>query len=132
MATSSAHTVNEYIAGFPAPVQIRLKQMRRAVKRAAPRATETISYRIPAYRLDGNVIYFAAFKSHIGMYPVSASIQKALKGLDEYASPGTVATVRFSHDRPIPQVLVGRIVKRMIEESRTRARAKARARERST
>ena len=130
MATSPAHTVNEYIAGFPVPVQKRLKQMRRVVRRAAPRAAETISYRIPAYRLDGRVIYFAAFKTHIGMYPVSASIQKALKELAEYASPGAVATVRFPHDRPIPQALVGRIVRLMIEERRTRTRAKLRARSR--
>jgi uncharacterized protein YdhG (YjbR/CyaY superfamily) len=129
MATSVAHTVDEYIAGFPVPVQKRLKQMRRAVKRAAPRATETISYRIPAYRLDGRVIYFAAFKTHIGMYPVSASIQKGLKELAEYASPRAVATVRFPHDRPIPQALVGRIVRLMIEKRR--ARSKARARNRS-
>src|SRR6516164_6479849 len=98
MATSPAHTVNEYIAGFPVPVQKRLKQMRRVVKRAAPQATETISYRIPAYRLDGRVIYFAAFKTHIGMYPVSASIQKALKELAEYAGPGAVTSLELPHD----------------------------------
>src|SRR5688500_1570962 len=100
MAKAQAATVDDYIAEFPADVQARLTLIRRIIRRAAPRATETISYRIPAYLQDGPLLYFAGYKTHIGVYPLSAGIRKALKqALAGYDSPPAKATARFPHDR---------------------------------
>jgi uncharacterized protein YdhG (YjbR/CyaY superfamily) len=120
--------VDAYLAGFPDDVRKRLALVRAAVLRAAPRAEERISYRIPAYFLDGALIYFAGFKAHIGMYPITAAVRKALaKELAAFAAPGAKASARFPHDRSIPRGLIARIVKIRAHENRERA-AKKRAR----
>jgi uncharacterized protein YdhG (YjbR/CyaY superfamily) len=120
--------VDAYLAGFPDDVRKRLALVRAAVLRAAPRAEERISYRIPAYFLDGALVYFAGFKGHIGLYPITGAVRKALAAeLAPFAAPGAKATVRFPHDRPIPRGLIGRIVKLRARENRERA-AKKRAR----
>jgi uncharacterized protein YdhG (YjbR/CyaY superfamily) len=110
MRRESVSTVDEYIAGFPKPVQKILRTIRKTIRAAAPDAEESISYRIPTYKLDGPLIYFAAFKAHIGLYPVTASVKEQFKKeLSGYESGK--GTVRFPLDQPIPYTLIGKIVK---------------------
>jgi len=109
-AGNAARGIDGYIAGCPADVQLILRKIRATIRKAAPRAEETISYRMPAFTLDGrNLVYFAAFKSHIGFYPAPTGIAKFKKALAAYE--GGKGSVRFPLDRPIPYGLVARIVK---------------------
>jgi len=123
MAAKPPRDVDAYIAGFPAEVQRRLAVVRAAVRRAAPRATESISYRIPAYKQDGMLLYFAAHTAHIGLYPITAGVRKAMAAeLAPYVAANARSTVRFPHDRPIPRALIGRFVRLRVRENRERAR----------
>lgn len=116
-------TIDDYIAGFPPKVQKILKQIRMTIKRAAPNAEESISYRIPTFKLNGPLIYFAAFKAHIGLYPMNSAIkQKFKKELAGYEQ--SKGTVRLPLDRPIPYALIGRIVQFRGMENRTRTKQK--------
>jgi uncharacterized protein YdhG (YjbR/CyaY superfamily) len=108
-------TVTGYIAQFPAQVQRLLKQMRKAVREAAPDAEETISYQIPAYKLNGYLVYFAAFKHHIGFYPTSSGIRAFRRELAGYI--GGKGTVRFPLGEPLPLQLVKRIVQYRVAEN---------------
>ena len=98
-ATVSA-SVDQYIAGFPPDMQPLLKKVRAAIRKAAPNAEEVISYRIPAYRQAGMLIFFAGFKKHIGLYPAPCDAPELKKALAPYRS--TKTTARFPLDRPIP------------------------------
>ncbi|MEQ1562558.1 MAG: DUF1801 domain-containing protein [Nitrospiraceae bacterium] len=103
-------TVDSYITGFPALVQARLRKMRATIKRAAPGAKETISYGIPTLKLNGPLIYFAGFKSHIGIYPMTTTIRKQFKKeLSPYLSGK--GTAKFPLDQPMPYTLITQIVK---------------------
>ena len=116
MASSEvkAGSIDEYIAAFSPEVQAILEKIRRTVRKAAPGAQETISYRIPAFKLDGTLVYFAAFKNHIGFYPPvkgDASIEKAAS---RYA--GEKGNLRFPLDQPTPYGLIERIVKLRVKQ----------------
>jgi uncharacterized protein YdhG (YjbR/CyaY superfamily) len=103
-------TVDEYIAGFPDDVQKILRRIRATVRKVAPKAQETISYRVPTFKLNGSpLIYFAAFKSHIGLYPVTPDVKDHFRELSKYK--GGKGTVQFPLDEPVPYDLVGRIVR---------------------
>ena len=109
-AGSPAPDIDAYITGCPADVQAILRKIRATIRKAAPRAEETISYRMPAFTLDGrNLVYFAAFKNHVGFYPAPTGIAKFKKALAAYE--GGKGSVRFPLDRPIPYGLIARIVK---------------------
>ncbi len=113
-------TVQDYIAGFSPAVRSSLKKIRQTIRKAAPRAKETISYGIPAFTLSGPLIYFAGFKSHIGLYPMTATVRQHFKDeLEEYLSGK--ATARFPLDKPIPYPLIERIVKVRVKEHLVRA-----------
>ena len=105
----SPETIDEYVAGFPAEVQVILQRIRRTVREAVPEARETISYRMPAFTLKGVLLYFAAFKGHIGLYPPV----KGDPALEEEAAPwaGEKGNLRFPLDRPIPYRLIERIAR---------------------
>lgn len=108
-------TVDDYIAGFPDSVQASLQKMRTTIKRAAPGAKETISYGIPTLKLNGPLIYFAGFKAHIGLYPMTATIRRQFKKeLSGYLSGK--ATAKFPLDEPIPYTLIEQIVKFRVKE----------------
>ncbi|MBK7290219.1 MAG: DUF1801 domain-containing protein [Chitinophagaceae bacterium] len=107
--TKPAKNIDEYIAGFPAPVQERMEKLRATIKKAAPAAEEAISYAIAGFKLNGELIYFAGFKNHIGIYPVPRSEEVFKKELAEYK--GGKGTAQFPHDKPLPLGLVTRIVK---------------------
>ncbi len=105
---SASTTIDDYIAGFPPDVQEILQQVRRTIQEAAPEAEEAIKYQIPTFVLNGNLIHFAAFKSHIGLYPAPRAIEVFKEELAGYE--GAKGTVRFPLGEPIPFDLIRRIV----------------------
>ena len=117
-----AKDIDEYIAGFPGDVQEILEKIRMTIRTAAPEAEETISYRIPTFTQKGKyLIYFAAYKKHIGLYPAPRGSEKLKKELSGYE--GGKGTVRFPLDKPIPFGLIKRIVKFRVKENLERAKA---------
>ncbi|MGD0504990.1 MAG: DUF1801 domain-containing protein [Steroidobacteraceae bacterium] len=102
-------TVDEYIAGFAPDVQAILERIRQTVKTAAPAAEETISYRMPAFKLNGMLVYFAAFKKHIGLYPPVRGDDSLMKAVRPYAGPK--GNLQFPFGKPVPCALIRRIVK---------------------
>ena len=117
-----AADVDEYIADFPKEIQERLKAVRATIKKAAPKAEEVISYQMPAYKYYGSLVYFAAFKNHIGFYATPtgyAAFKKELSGYKEGKG-----SVQFSHDKPLPLGLISRIVKFRVKENIEREKAK--------
>ena len=79
-------TIDEYIKSFPDDIQIILKKIRETIRKAAPEATETISYQMPAFKLNGNLVWFAAFKNHIGFYPIPSGIEAFKEEVSPYAT----------------------------------------------
>ena len=67
--------IDEYIAGFPDEIRVLLEEIRMTIRSAAPEATEVISYQMPTFRLNGNLVHFAAFKNHLGLYPAPTGIE---------------------------------------------------------
>ncbi|MFJ8263830.1 iron chaperone [Rummeliibacillus sp. NPDC094406] len=103
------NTIDEYIAQFPSEVQVRLQKLREVIIEAAPGVEERISYQMPAFVLKGNLVYFAAYKNHIGFYPTSSGIQAFQDELSQYK--GGKGTVQFPIDEPLPLDIISRIVK---------------------
>lgn len=101
--------IDEYIAGFPDDVQEILETVRATIRKAAPNAEEAIKYQIPTFVLNGNLVHFAAFKSHIGFYPVPRGVEEFERELSAYE--GGKGTLRLPFDRPIPLALIRKIVK---------------------
>jgi uncharacterized protein YdhG (YjbR/CyaY superfamily) len=116
-------SIDEYIAMFAPEIQGLLRQMRATIRAAAPGATERISYQIPTFYLKGNLVHFAAFKSHIGFYPTSSGTQAFEHELSAFdCSKGTI---RFPVDMPLPLDLITRIVTFRVSENLRRAEMKA-------
>jgi uncharacterized protein YdhG (YjbR/CyaY superfamily) len=109
-------TIDEYIATFPKEVQQILKGLRKTIKAAAPDAEERISYQMPAFSLNGILVYFAAYKKHIGFYPGASGIQVFTKELSGYK--GGKGSVQFPIDKPLPLALISKIVKFRVSESK--------------
>jgi uncharacterized protein YdhG (YjbR/CyaY superfamily) len=107
--------VDLYISGFAKDIQKRLEQMRTAIRKAAPQAEETMKYRMPAYVLNGNLVFFAAFKSHIGFYPIPSGIAAFQKELLPFKQGK--GSVQFPHDKPLPLKLIAKIVKFRVQEN---------------
>ena len=116
------HAVDEYIAAFPEEVQVVLREIRATVRKAAPEAEERISYRMPALFQDGVLVYYAAFKRHIGVYPPVRD-DKLAEATAQYAGPK--GNLQFPLSETIPYSLIGRIVKARLKENRLRKAAKA-------
>jgi len=113
-------TIDAYVSACPENVQQILEKIRQTIKESAPEATEVISYRMPAFKLNGNLVYFAAFKNHIGFYPTSSGISAFKKQLSHYkVSPGAV---QFPIDEPIPYDLIRKIVKYRVKENLSKNR----------
>lgn len=100
-------SVDEYIAGFSPEVQAILRRVREVVRGAAPQAQEVISYRMPALKQNGILVYFAAFKGHIGLYPPVSGDAQIQRAIAPYA--GEKGNLRFPFTRPIPYDLIARV-----------------------
>ncbi len=118
----SPKNIDDYIAAFPPHVQEILEMIRKTVKEAAPDAQETIKYQMPTFTLNGNLVYFAAFKNHIGFYPPSAANEQFKDELAGYEGPK--GSLRFPLDRPIPYDLISRIVKIRVQENLDKAQTR--------
>jgi uncharacterized protein YdhG (YjbR/CyaY superfamily) len=112
-------SIDQYIAGFPPEVGAILERIRRRIRNAAPEADETISYGIPAFKESGILVYFAAFKKHIGFYPPVAGDASLEKATSRYA--GEKGNLRFPVDQPIPYGLIRRVVKLRLKQNRAKA-----------
>lgn len=124
-AVAAKPTENEiavYIAQFSPDVQEILQKIRSIARNAAPEAEEIISYRMPALRMNGILIYFAAFKKHIGMFPPVSGDQAIEKAMAPYAGPK--GNLQFPLDQPIPYKLIERIVKLRVKQDAAKAKAK--------
>jgi uncharacterized protein YdhG (YjbR/CyaY superfamily) len=108
-------SIDEYIRSFPKEIQKLLSEVRAVIKAAAPQATEKISYQIPTFYLNGNLVHFAAFKNHIGFYPTSSGISVFKDELKEYKS--AKGSVQFPLHKPMPIDLIKRIVQYRVKEN---------------
>ena len=126
MATSPAtpRSIDEYIASCAPEVRPVLERIRATIRGAAPDAREAISYRIPAFMQNGALVYFAAFKEHIGLYPPVRGDARLEKAVSPYA--GEKGNLRFPLDRPIPYALIERIVKHRLKENLAKAASRGR------
>jgi len=119
---ASFTSIDEYISIFPKDIQEVLKKLRATIKKAAPNAKETISYQIPTFTLNGNLVHFAAFKNHIGFYPTPTGMENFKAELSVYE--GAKGSVKFPLDKPIPYELISKIVAFRVKENLERAKAK--------
>jgi uncharacterized protein YdhG (YjbR/CyaY superfamily) len=120
---TAPNTIDEYIAGFPHDVQDILQKIRMTIRKAAPEAEETISYKIPTFNLKGHyLVYFAAYKNHIGFYPAPTGIEKFKNELSMYGSGK--GTLKFPLDKPIPFSLISKIVRFRVKENLAKAPTK--------
>jgi uncharacterized protein YdhG (YjbR/CyaY superfamily) len=122
IASAKPASIDEYIAAFPPSVRTILRKIRKTIRDAAPDAEEVISYRMPAFKQGGVLVYFAAFKNHIGLFPPvkgDASLERAVA---RYAGPK--GNLRFPFDKPVPYDLIKRIVKFRAKRNRSKAGAK--------
>ncbi len=108
-AIPDSAAIDAYISSHPPKVRAILKKIRSTIKKAAPQATERISYRMPAFFAPRTLIYYAAFKAHIGIYPPVRGDAALLKALAQYR--GEKGNLRFPLDEPIPYALITRIAK---------------------
>jgi len=110
-------TIDDYIKTFPTDVQSILEKMRQTIRKAAPEAIEAVSYQMPTFKLNGkNLVHFAAFKSHIGFYPIPSGIEAFRRELSQYKQGK--GSVQFPVDKPIPYDLVEKIVRFRVKEIR--------------
>ena len=113
-------TIDEYIEAFPTNVQNLLEKMRKTIRKGAPEAIEVISYQMPTFKLNGkNLVHFAAFKNHIGFYPIPTGIEAFKEELSQYKQGK--GSVQFPIDKPIPYDLVEKVVKYRVKENLARA-----------
>ena len=117
-------TIDEYISTCPPGVQKTLKKLRKVIREAAPDAEEKIAYRMPAYVLNGPLVYFAAFKDHIGFFPTPGGVCAFKYELTGYKT--SKGTIQFPLDKPLPYDLVRRIVRFRVEENKQKGNKAAR------
>jgi len=116
-------SIDQYIATFPEETQKILEELRATIKAAAPDAVEKISYQIPTFFQEGNLVHFAAHKNHIGFYPTPSGIQAFEGELSVYE--GAKGSVKFPIDKPLPLELIGKIVKFRVAENLKNAEIKS-------
>ncbi|MBX3101603.1 MAG: DUF1801 domain-containing protein [Bacteroidetes bacterium] len=119
-------TIDEYIAQYPPAMQELLAQVRKTIREAAPGATECISYQMPTFRLEGNLVHFAACKQHIGFYPSPSGIRAFAEALAPYVTSKGAA--QFLLDKPMPYALIADIVRFRVQENLEKAAARKAAR----
>jgi uncharacterized protein YdhG (YjbR/CyaY superfamily) len=115
MANKIYKNVDEYISTFPKNVQAILQKLRQTIKEAAPEAEEVISYQMPAFKLNGVLVWFAAFKDHISLFPKVSTIEAFKEELANYET--SKGTIRFPLNQPIPLNLIKEIVQFRLKEN---------------
>ncbi|MCX6271165.1 MAG: DUF1801 domain-containing protein [Bacteroidetes bacterium] len=115
MTTIKQNDIDRYISAFPEKTQVLLDQIRTVIRKAAPEAEELISYKMPAYKFHGILVYFAGYENHIGFYPTSSGIAAFKKELSIYK--GAKGSVQFPLDQPLPLELITKIVKFRVSEN---------------
>ncbi len=111
-------TVDEYIASFPENIQKILQDLRKVIREAAPQAKEVISYQMPAFKQNGILVWFSAFKNHIGFFPTALGVEAFKEKLTNYET--SKGTIRFPINEPIPFDLVKEIVKYRVNQDATK------------
>jgi len=114
MAGHKVSNIDEYIEQFPEEVQKVLQKVRRTIKKEAPNATEAMGYGVPTFKLNGNLVNFAAFKNHIGIYPGPDAIKAFKKELAGYKT--STGTIQFPLAKPIPYDLIRDIIRYRVKE----------------
>ena len=115
-------TIDEYVASFPKDIQAILEKIRMTIKQAAPDAEETIKYGMPTFTLKGNLVFFAAFKRHIGFYPPTTGNEQLNHALAAYQGPKD--SLKFPLDKPMPYDLISEIVTARVKENLQTAEAR--------
>ncbi len=108
-------SIDEYISLFPADIQAKLRLIRKTIKQAAPEAIEKISYQMPTFYLNGNLVYFAAYKSHIGFYPTGNAIKVFEDDIKDFKT--SKGTIQIPLDQELPLELIKKIVVFRVEEN---------------
>lgn len=116
MAANKPTSVDDYMAQFPPDIPSILRQIRAVIRETAPEAEEKISYAMPGYFLNGGLVWFGAYKHHIGLYPLTEAMMQAIPELAAYK--GTKGSVHFPLDQPVPYDLVRKIVQVRLVEMR--------------
>ena len=114
--------IDAYISGYPESIRKLLQEIRDTIKKAAPQAEEVISYGMPAFRQSGMLVWFAAFKNHIGFYPIPSGIEAFKNELSAFK--GTKGSIHFPLDKPLPVDLISRIVSFRLTENMIKESAK--------
>lgn len=120
---AKAQSIDEYMSIFPKQTQRLMQKLRMAIHRAAPKATEVISYGMPAFRQDGVLVYFAAYKAHIGFYPTGSGILAFKNKITDFKY--SKGAIQFPLDQELPIALIQRIVKFRVEQNKIKALAKS-------
>ena len=115
-------TVDEYLAAFPIKTKRILKEFRKTIKQTAPQAEEVISYNMPAFKLNGMLVWYAAYKKHIGFYPTSSPIKVFKEELVDYKT--SKGAIQFPIEKAMPVVLIKKIVKFRINENLEKVKIK--------
>lgn len=118
-------SVEEYISSFPKETQQLLKQVRATVKKNAPKAEEVISYSMPAFKMNGMLVWYAGYEKHIGFYPGASGIAAFKKEIANYKN--AKGSVQFPLDKPLPLGLITKMVKFRVKENLEKAKAKKKA-----
>lgn len=122
MTSNKPGTVDEYLSAFPEDIQQILQQVRATIKRAAPGAEECIAYAMPAYKLNGPLVYFAGYKNHVGFYATPTGHEAFRKELSKYKEGK--GSVQFPVDQPMPLKLIEKIVKFRMKENMQKVKVK--------
>lgn len=123
-ASPAASSIDEYIAAFPPGVQARLKQLRATIREIAPDATERISYGMPTFFLEGNLVHFAGYANYIGLYPTPSAVTRFEPKVRKYRT--AKGSIQFPHDEPLPLALVSEIVRFRVKEQTSKSVGKKR------
>lgn len=126
--TADFETIDAYIASFPDDVARKLEKVRAAIRKAAPEATEKISYRMPAFHHHGSLVWFAAFKNHIGLYPTASGIRQFESELKGYVH--SKGAIQLPLDEALPLALIAKIVKFRVAENEAKSSKKRSAKAR--
>ena len=116
------NSIDEYIGLYPSEVQDILTTLRKVIKETAPEATEKISYQMPTFAMQGNLVHFAAFTKHIGFYPAASGVAAFTDKLVEYKT--YKGAIQFPIDKPLPYELISEIIRFRVDENRKRAEDK--------